>query len=201
MRLTRYGDRALFLQTTPAERTGLYRAIRELGLADVVDIVAGESSVVVICESPSRVEVEIAQRLPVVTTDYATRTAERTIEIPVHYDGEDLAEVAEITGMSAEEVIGVHLSAEYAAAFCGFAPGFTYLTGLPERLQVARRSTPRPRVPAGSVAVAAGYTAVYPRATPGGWRLLGTTDAVMFDVERENPALITPGDRVRFLRV
>jgi KipI family sensor histidine kinase inhibitor len=100
-----------------------------------------------------------------------------------------------------DDVIALHSSATYVAAFCGFAPGFTYLTGLDPRLQLPRRPTPRTRVPAGSVAMATRFTAVYPAASPGGWNLLGHTDAVPWDVEREKPALIEPGDRVQFVPV
>jgi KipI family sensor histidine kinase inhibitor len=125
----------------------------------------------------------------------------RRIEIPVTYDGADLEPVAQLIGVSPEEVIARHMAAEHVAAFLGFQPGFAYLVGGDELLQVPRLDEPRTRVPAGSVAIAGPYSGVYPRESPGGWRLLGTTTAVMFDPTREDPALLAPGDLVRFVAV
>jgi KipI family sensor histidine kinase inhibitor len=122
------------------------------------------------------------------------------VEIPVTYDGEDLGEVAALTGLSEAEVVARHQGASYRVAFCGFSPGFAYLTGLPRELHVPRRETPRTVVPAGSVAVAGDYASVYPRASPGGWRLLGRTDVPLWDLDRDPPALLRPGTRVRFVR-
>jgi len=123
-----------------------------------------------------------------------------SVEIPVTYDGPDLAEVARLTGLPVAEVVRRHAAAEYVVAFCGFAPGFGYLTGLPAELRVPRRDSPRTAVPAGSVAVAGEFTGVYPRRSPGGWQLLGRTDAVLWDAGRDPPALLAPGTRVRFTR-
>lgn len=120
------------------------------------------------------------------------------IEIPVFYDGEDLASVAHECGLSVDEVIAAHSASTYRVAFCGFAPGFAYLTGGDVRLHLPRRDTPRTRVPAGSVAIAAGYSAVYPLSSPGGWHLLGQTSESIFDPLRDEPALLRPGMRVRF---
>jgi KipI family sensor histidine kinase inhibitor len=128
-------------------------------------------------------------------------TPGRRIEIPVVYDGADLAEVAELAQLSSEEVVERHAAAEYVAAFIGFAPGFAYLIGGDERLHVPRRAHPRKRVPAGSVAIGGPYSGVYPRDTPGGWRLLGRTTVSLFDATREQPALLASGDRVRFVRL
>ncbi|WP_106401916.1 5-oxoprolinase subunit PxpB [Actinocorallia populi] len=123
----------------------------------------------------------------------------REVEIPVVYDGADLAEVAELTGLSAAEVAARHSAAEYTVAYLGFSPGFGYLTGLDPVLRVPRRAVPRTSVPAGSVAVAGPYTAVYPSPSPGGWRLLGRTGLALWDVRRDPPSLLAPGDRVRFV--
>lgn len=123
------------------------------------------------------------------------------IDIPVHYDGEDLDAVATATGMGVAEVVARHTAGAYVSAFCGFAPGFAYLTGLDERLVLPRRATPRTRVPAGAVAIASEYTAVYPSPSPGGWHLLGRTDAALWDLDRDPPALLAPGTRVRFVAV
>ncbi|WP_382305600.1 allophanate hydrolase subunit 1 [Herbiconiux sp. UC225_62] len=122
------------------------------------------------------------------------------VELPVRYDGPDLVVVAELTGASVEEVIGAHLEQLWTAAFIGFAPGFAYLAGEDDRLTVPRRVTPRAAVPAGSVALAAGYCGVYPRESPGGWHVIGSTAAVLWDAQRADPALLAPGTRVRFVR-
>jgi len=124
----------------------------------------------------------------------------RVVEIPVVYDGDDLADVARLAGLTRDEVAARHVAGRYRVAFGGFMPGFAYLTGLDPALVVPRLATPRTRVPAGAVAIAGEYAAVYPRATPGGWRLLGRTDTVMFDpAHDERPALLVPGDQVRFV--
>jgi KipI family sensor histidine kinase inhibitor len=122
------------------------------------------------------------------------------VELPVRYDGPDLAVVAELSGASVDDVIAAHLDQLWTAAFIGFAPGFAYLMGEDDRLSVPRRDSPRAAVPAGSVALAAGYCGVYPRESPGGWHLIGRTDAVLWDVRRADPALLAPGTRVRFIR-
>lgn len=120
------------------------------------------------------------------------------VEIDVEYDGIDLSDVAARCGMSVTEVVRLHSSVEYRVAFCGFVPGFSYLVGLPARLVLPRRPTPRPAVSAGSVAIASEYSAVYPSPSPGGWHLLGQTSAVLWDESREPPALLPPGTTVRF---
>lgn len=123
------------------------------------------------------------------------------VELPVRFDGPDLAEVAARWGMSPQEAADTVTGTAFRVAFCGFAPGFGYLTGLPERLHVPRRATPRTAVPAGSVALAGPYAGVYPRASPGGWQLIGTTDARVWDPGRDPAALLAPGTDVRFTAV
>ncbi|HET7701700.1 MAG TPA: 5-oxoprolinase subunit PxpB [Candidatus Limnocylindria bacterium] len=123
----------------------------------------------------------------------------RLVEIPTRYDGDDLDDVAERSGLSVDELVTLHTEREYRAYFLGFMPGFAYLGRLDPRIVAPRLRTPRARVSAGSVAVADGQTAVYPFASPGGWRLIGTTDLAMFDPSREEPALLRAGDRVRFV--
>ncbi|MEW1637147.1 allophanate hydrolase subunit 1 [Streptomyces sp. NPDC093801] len=120
------------------------------------------------------------------------------VTVPVRYDGPDLAEVAGAWGVAEGEVAALVGGIEFRVAFCGFAPGFGYLTGLPERLWLPRRATPRTAVPAGSLALAGEYAGVYPRSSPGGWQLVGSTDAVLWDPAREPAALFAPGVRVRF---
>ncbi|MEU7334613.1 allophanate hydrolase subunit 1 [Streptomyces sp. NPDC007074] len=140
----------------------------------------------------------LASRLPGWDIPPLPARAEDAIEISVRYDGPDLADVAARWGVPVREVPEIHTAAEYRVAFCGFAPGFGYLTGLPSRYDVPRRATPRTSVPAGSVALAGPYTGVYPRSSPGGWQLIGTTDAVLWDHTRVPAALLAPGTRVRF---
>ncbi len=121
-----------------------------------------------------------------------------TIEIPVRYDGEDLDDVARLWGTDRAGVVAIHTGTEFRVAFCGFAPGFAYLTGLDERRHVPRRASPRTRVPAGTVALAGPYSGVYPVASPGGWQCIGRTAAILFDLESDPPALLSPGATVRF---
>jgi 5-oxoprolinase (ATP-hydrolysing) subunit B len=123
----------------------------------------------------------------------------RTMEIPVHYDGEDLQVVAQALSLSIDEVVTLHAAGEYVVAFVGFLPGFAYLDGLDGRLHVPRRTHPRTRVPAGSVAIAGAQSGVYPFDSPGGWHIVGRTELVMFDPSRDPAALLQPGDAVRFV--
>ena len=149
-----------------------------------------------------------ATRAETLVQDLAARSltqgAERSdtlIEIPVHYNGEDLAEVAQILGITADEVVQRHTGSEYTVAFTGFAPGFAYLSGGHPSLNVPRRSTPRTRLPAGSVGLAGTFSGVYPQASPGGWQIIGTTPVAMWDITRAQPALLQPGYRVRFVDI
>jgi len=121
------------------------------------------------------------------------------VELAVTYDGADLEDVAARWGTDVDGVVARHGAVEFVSSFCGFAPGFAYLAGLPEEYAVPRLDTPRTRVPAGSVGLAGSWCGVYPSASPGGWRLLGHTDARLWDPSRREPALLAPGTRVRFL--
>jgi inhibitor of KinA len=123
----------------------------------------------------------------------------REIEIPTQYDGADLLETAERSNVSIEELVALHSGRVYRAFFLGFLPGFAYCGVLDPRIVAPRLVRPRERVPAGSVAIADGQTSIYPFDSPGGWRLIGRTDVRIFDGAREPPALIRPGDRVRFI--
>ncbi len=127
-----------------------------------------------------------------------TRPEPSLVTLRVRYDGADLDLVARTAGLSVDEVVRLHSGAGYTVAFCGFAPGFGYLVGLPEPLRQPRLPEPRSSVPAGSIGIAGDYTGVYPRASPGGWRLLGRTDEVLFDPDADPPARLAPGTRVRF---
>ncbi len=123
------------------------------------------------------------------------------VEVPTRYDGPDLDDIARSWDMTVDEAITTHTSLDFVVAFCGFAPGFAYCTGLPPHLQMPRHPDPRPRVPAGSVGLAGEFTGIYPSASPGGWRLLGHTELRLWDAARETPATLPPGTPVRFVRV
>src|SRR6266516_4612598 len=123
----------------------------------------------------------------------------RDVDIPTHYDGPDLVETAERSKLSVEELVALHSGRMYRAFFLGFLPGFAYCGVLDPRIVAARLVRPRERVPAGSVAIADGQTSIYPFDSPGGWRLIGRTDVRVFDSAMDSPALIRPGDRVRFV--
>ena len=140
-------------------------------------------------------EAEIASR----SLSGETRTDGPLVEIPVRYDGPDLGEVAGLTGLSQSEVVRRHSACTYQVAFTGFAPGFAYLVGGDPALDVPRRDTPRTVVPAGSLAIAGGFTGIYPKDSPGGWRLIGSTPLEMFDLDRTPAALLQPGFRVRLV--
>jgi KipI family sensor histidine kinase inhibitor len=128
-----------------------------------------------------------------------TAPSSHEVAIAVRYDGPDLADVAAHTGLTPREVVAAHTGMPWRVAFGGFAPGFAYLVGGDPRLRVSRRPAPRPSVPAGSVGVAGEFSGIYPRASPGGWQIIGTTDAVLWDVDRDPPALLAPGAVVRFV--
>lgn len=124
--------------------------------------------------------------------------ASDVVEIPVTYAGEDLDDVARLTGLTVQDIIARHTGSEFTVAFCGFAPGFAYLVGGDPALHVPRRQTPRTRIPAGAVAIAGQFSGVYPQASPGGWQIIGETPVKMWDLARDPPALLQPGARVRF---
>ena len=192
------GDRALLVEVAglpevAAVRTALERAPLP-GQRDLVP--AARTVLVVFDRAPSDLDVATLCRLdPDASAGVA---AGKSLELPVVFDGADLARVAELTGRGVAALVEALTTAELTVAFGGFAPGFGYLSGLPEELHVPRRATPRTRVPAGSVALAGPFAGVYPQASPGGWQLIGRTDAVLFDVDRDPPALLVPGTAVRF---
>ncbi|MEV0969494.1 5-oxoprolinase subunit B family protein [Microtetraspora glauca] len=182
------------------EVVALYDALAEHPPAGVTDIVPAARTLLVRFEPPATPQsVEAAVRA--VRPAPGGRTGACEVRIPVVYDGADLADVAALTGLPARDVVAAHTGTLWTVAFCGFAPGFGYLTGGDARLAVPRRAESRVRVPAGSVALAAGFSAVYPRESPGGWQLIGRTDAVVWDLAADPPALLRPGTRVRFTEV
>jgi KipI family sensor histidine kinase inhibitor len=171
-------------------------------LSDIVDIVPAAQTVLVVVgeDIPIGPVRKALAALPVAEIG-ELQLSEEAIEIPVHYDGPDLTEVAQHTGLSVPEVISAHTGTDWRVAFGGFAPGFAYLSWGDPRLAVPRRQEPRTSVPAGSVGLAGEFSAIYPRSSPGGWQLIGHTDVVVFDADREPPALLQPGMTVRFVEV
>jgi KipI family sensor histidine kinase inhibitor len=161
-----------------------------------VDVVPGHRTVLVTWDDEPPELIELAESA--LRDDQPLLTG-ASVEIPVRYDGPDLDEVARLTALSPEEVMARHMGTEYVVGFLGFAPGFAYLLGGDERLRVERRAEPRELVPAGSVALAGPYSGIYPRESPGGWQLIGSTTTVLFDATRDPPALLSAGDRVRFV--
>lgn len=197
-RVARCGDRALLLDCT--DPLGVAETVRRQPPDGVVEVVPGAATVLVRHTASADTAALTRLLLAVVAAD-RTPDAAAVVTIPVRYDGPDLPDVADISGLSPEAVVSLHQASELEVAFCGFSPGFAYLRGLDPRLRVPRLATPRTRVPAGSVAVADLWSAVYPRESPGGWRILGTTDTALWDERSDPPALLVPGTRVRFAAV
>ena len=197
MNVSAYGWQAALIECDPNEVSAISSTCLQSEL--FTEVVPAECTVLVCWDG----ELSIAriEKLVSSVTPAAVANIGRLVEIPVRYNGEDLDEVANLTGLSESEVIELHSSTTFTAAFAGFAPGFMYCTGLPEVLQLPRRSTPRVNVPAGSLAMADTYTAIYPLNSPGGWNLIGTTEAQMFHASAQQPSLLLPGDRVRFVPV
>lgn len=180
------------------ETLALFASLKAEPMDGIIDIVPAARTLMV----RFRPEMLTAETLAAAITgrDLSAKIppSEMLVEIPVTYDGEDLRDVAELTGLSIAEVIERHTASEFTVAFCGFAPGFGYLVGGDPALQVPRRQSPRTKIPAGSVALAGAFSGVYPQASPGGWQIIGTTPLQMWDLTRDPPALFQPGYRVRF---
>jgi KipI family sensor histidine kinase inhibitor len=167
-------------------------AVQASGLA--IDSIPGRSTLLVVSDRPlAELRVALEGLAP-----EAVDVVPRHHVLPVRYDGADLADVATATGLPEDEVVSLHAGADYTVAFLGFTRGFPYLVGLPQPLHLPRRGTPRARVPARSVAIAADQCGIYPTASPGGWHLLGTSTVDLFDPAVDPPTVWAPGDRVRF---
>ncbi len=197
------GDRALLLGTgDPATTVAVSEAIRQAALAEVEELVPAAATVLVRVVRGTDLAA-LGRRLLALaeSAESADRAPDPHDEliVPVSYRGPDLADVAAVTGLTPAEVVAAHTGRPWRAAFVGFAPGFAYLVGGDPRLRVPRRRQSRTSVPAGSVALADAYSAVYPRESPGGWQLIGSTDAVVWDETAEPAAAIRPGRWVRFV--
>jgi KipI family sensor histidine kinase inhibitor len=198
-----YGDCALLLQFEhTAEVLAWTAALRAAALPGVLDIVPASRTVLVKLAAPGH-QNDVRRRLTKLSVEpqeieTTARDAAVDVVIDVVYDGPDLAEVAERTGLTVAQVINAHTATPWRVGFGGSTPGFAYLIGGDPRLQVPRRAELRDAVPAGSVALAGQFSGIYPRQWPGGWQLIGRTDAVLWDLARSDPALLTPGLTVQF---
>jgi KipI family sensor histidine kinase inhibitor len=194
------GERGLLLATGEAT-LGCHRALLSQEFKEIEDMVPGDGSLLLIFKPGAAISPLLRG---VLATPFAPTLARvgALHEVAVEYGGAagpDLQRLADLAGMEVAAYISSHAAAEYTVAFLGFQPGFPYMRGLPPALHVPRRSSPRVRVAAGSVAIAKGYAGIYPASGPGGWQIIGRTTAVLFDPLRDAPALLMPGDRVRFV--
>lgn len=189
------------LDEVDAVRVAILAAAARGDLPGLVELVPAARTVLVSVQPGGDGLARLREVLATAELDRPAELGRREVRIPVRYDGPDLALAADTAGLSVPELVELHSGAEYTVAFTGFAPGFGYLTGLPDELRQPRLETPRTRVPAGAVGLAGEFTGVYPRESPGGWRLLGHTSTPLFDAHADPPALLAPGDRVRFRRV
>jgi len=208
------GDHALLLELEDnATVHTVARSAREQLGDQLVEVVPGHQTLLVVWDEGLEDAVALMSNLKALASDASAFKLDISaignepppvVPIRVRYDGADLEAAATALEVSREAVVELHSGAAYTVAFMGFSPGFPYLVAdetarrvLP-LLELGRLGTPRTEVPAGSVAVAAGYCGIYPHSSPGGWNLLGRTDVVLFDAGRDPPALLEPGTRVRF---
>jgi KipI family sensor histidine kinase inhibitor len=196
--IRRVGRDALLVETADAVAAlGVYHEARRRGVAARDVVPAARTVLFDGVADPDALQESLAGWR--VDTSAAAGPDPSTVEVPTHYDGPDLDDVARLWDMTRDEVVATHTDTSFVVAFCGFAPGFAYCTGLPDHLSVPRLDTPRSKVAAGSVGLAGEFTGIYPTASPGGWRLLGRTDLALWDAEREPPATLPPGTAVRFV--
>lgn len=219
-RLLPYGDHAVLAEVADLhEALALHQLLQQqlehhaAGRGtDLVDAIAGARSLLLVADSPeslpfvrdlaaaalATLEVDSATRQPPGRGPHDQVPADRILEVPVRYDGDDLPEVARLSGLSLEEVVAAHTGTPWRVGFAGFAPGFAYLVDGDPRLEVPRRASPRRRVRAGAVGLADEFSGIYPRPSPGGWQLIGHTDLALWDLDRDPPALLRPGFWVQF---
>jgi KipI family sensor histidine kinase inhibitor len=198
----RCGREALLVEVDDLDQAlALYAALRTAALPGVVDLVPAARTVLIRLDPAVTSPAAVEKATAALHLGGPHRADRGTVEIPVRYDGPDLAEVAEHTGLSPDEVIALHTGSRWTVAFAGFVPGFGYLTGGDPRLDVPRRDSPRTRIPAGSVGLAGRFSGIYPSDSPGGWQLIGSTTQRMWDLHRPEPALLVPGVEVIFKAV
>lgn len=200
MRLLPCGDAGLLIELADLDAVlAMYAELDDLQPTGIIDMVPAARTLLLTIDPAVTDPAAVAQVVRGCSPTPEARPSAGQVEVPVVYDGPDLDEVASLTGLSTREVIRVHTEHEWTVAFCGFAPGFGYLVSSDDRLDVPRRENPRTKVPAGAVALAGGFSAVYPRESPGGWQLIGRTEVIAWDLTRDPPALFAPGVRVRFV--
>nr|CTQ93588.1 Allophanate hydrolase 2 subunit 1 (EC 3.5.1.54) [Kibdelosporangium sp. MJ126-NF4] len=199
MRLRRCGADAVLVEVDSLDEVDAVRAaLADADLPGLVELVPAARTVLAAFQPGCGGLARLQPVLDKIDLSARTVSEPREVVLPVHYDGPDLELVAQTAGTDVDGVVALHTDAQYRVAFCGFAPGFGYLVGLPDVLRQPRLDNPRKRVPPGSVGIAGEFTGAYPTASPGGWRLLGRTDATLFDSHRDPAALLAPGDLVRF---
>jgi KipI family sensor histidine kinase inhibitor len=193
------GDTGLLVELGDNDHVhALAEAVRAADVAGVTDLVPALDTLLVILDPERTRPADVMQQLRDLPPPASSSRHARTVEIPVTYDGEDLAWVAQHLGLTEREVVRAHTGRPRRVAFCGFAPGFSYLVGGDPRLKVPRRGESRVAVPAGAVAIAGEFSSIYPRRSPGGWQLLGHTDVPLWDTHADPPALLLPGYHVQF---
>jgi KipI family sensor histidine kinase inhibitor len=202
MRLLPSGSTALLVELEDLDAVlGLYAALVEDRPLGVLDIVPAARTVLLVTDPAVTSVAAVAEAVRTRKPREDARALGAVVEIPVRYDGQDLDDAAALLGCDRAELVRRHTAHEWTVAFCGFAPGFGYLTCPAWPYDVARRSSPRTQVPPGSVGLAGEFSGVYPRESPGGWQLIGRTEVAVFDLSREPPALLRPGTRVRFVPI
>ncbi|MGO4238411.1 5-oxoprolinase/urea amidolyase family protein [Pseudarthrobacter sp. YAF2] len=195
------GDRAILVELSSLDAVlSLQSQLTAHPQPGQVDVIAAAGTVLITADSPHALQA-LAAHVRSLDLEAPVEAESTLVTIEVVYDGDDLDEAAGLTGLGREGVVAAHTGQLWTAAFAGFAPGFAYLTGENSTLDVPRRRSPRTAVPAGAVALGGPYSAIYPRQSPGGWQLIGRTEAALWDLGRESPALIRPGDTVRFAAV
>lgn len=198
-RILPYGDHALLVELDDLDAVlALFRGLDASRPDGLVELVPAARTIAAVVDPRILPLSAAAGWLERTAPLDAVDAEERLVELDVVYDGDDLDEVARLTGLSPAEVVAAHMGATWRVAFGGFAPGFAYLVTDRDTLAVPRRATPRTAVPAGSVGLAGAFSGVYPRSSPGGWQLIGRTEAVLWDETADPPALLRPGTVVRF---
>jgi KipI family sensor histidine kinase inhibitor len=202
MRVLPSGTTAVLVELeTLDDVLALYAALVDEPPAGVLDVVPAARTVLLVSDPALTSLSAVADAVKRTTPRRDRREVGQLVELPVSYDGADLLEVGRLLGLDPADGVRRHVGAEWTVAFCGFAPGFGYLTQASGQWDVPRRTSPRTRVPSGSVALAGQFSGVYPRESPGGWQLIGRTEVAVFDLSRDPAALLRPGNRVRFLDV
>ncbi|GGD21855.1 5-oxoprolinase subunit B family protein [Nocardioides daphniae] len=199
MKFLRCGDVGVLVELPTLDSVlSLHADLEARPVPGMTDLVPALETLLVKFDPGAATPEQVCQDIKTRSPQRLQRQAGEVLTVPVRYDGEDLAEVSSLLGISASETVRRHTGQVWTVAFAGFSPGFGYLVGDSGGLEVSRRANPRTRVPAGAVALAGEFTGVYPRESPGGWQIVGHTSLKVWDLDRDPPALLTPGSRVRF---